>query len=89
MLKVEMGPDCLPNCELSLLFGRLTPGHSPVGREVQPVQGSWRSAQNMFFKSQIGFTRSRKDIIRDERLGLKKDGLGIRRRSTGASTGAA
>ena len=44
MLKVEMGPDCLPNRELSLLFGRLTLGHFPVGHVVELVQGSRRSA---------------------------------------------
>ena len=35
-----IGPDCLPNRELSLLFGRLTLGHSLVGRECELVQGS-------------------------------------------------
>ena len=38
--KVGIGPDYLPNRELSLLFGRPTLGHSLVGREVELVQGS-------------------------------------------------
>ena len=40
MSMVGIGPDCLPNRELSLLFGRLTLGHSLVGREVELVQGN-------------------------------------------------
>ena len=40
MTRVGIGPDYLPNRELGLLCGRLTLGHSLVGHEVGPVQGS-------------------------------------------------
>ena len=36
--RVGIGPDCLPNLELGLLFGRLTLGHSLVGHEVELAQ---------------------------------------------------
>ena len=36
--RVGIGPDCLPNCELGLLFGMLTLGHFLVGREFELVQ---------------------------------------------------
>ena len=40
MSRVGIGPDYLPNHELSLLFGRLTLGRSLVGREVELAQGN-------------------------------------------------
>ena len=39
-----IGPGCLPNDELGRLCGRLTLGYFLVGREVELVQGSLRSA---------------------------------------------
>ena len=39
-LRVGIGPDCLPNLELSLLCGRITLGHFLVGHEFELVQGT-------------------------------------------------
>ena len=38
--RVGIGPDCLPNHELSVLCVRITLGHFPVGHGCEPVQGN-------------------------------------------------
>ena len=48
--RVGIGPDCLPNRELSLLCGRITLGHFPVGHECELVQGNQHFA---FLRSDV------------------------------------